>query len=317
MVLDKIKNNKKRDTHFLFFSGKGGVGKTSVAAATALWYAKKGKRTLVISTDPAHSLADSFDTKIGGEVKKLGKNLYGVEIDPELSMKEYKDMISPQLDKISALKGLGLEDTFDMAGMTPGIDEVASFDRFLRYMNSNEYDIIVFDTAPTGHTLRLLSLPDVLDSWLGKIIKLRMRFSGIAGAVKRFMGSGDDEKDNTLEKLEEMKQRIEHAKRLLTDPSKTSYNIVMIPEAMSILESERSVCFLDNVCIPIHSIVINQIIPENPSCSFCTGKRKLQLSRIEDIRKRFSKYRILELNLFKEEVRGKGMLERVSKQLYG
>lgn len=318
MVLDKLKPQKDKDTKFIFFSGKGGVGKTSVAAATALNLSKKGSKVLIISTDPAHSLADSFDTRIGGEVTKIVKNLYAVEIDPKKSMQEYKEMLTPQLDKISALKGLGLDDTMDMAGMTPGIDEIASFDRFLRYMNSREYDVIVFDTAPTGHTLRLLSLPDVLDSWIGKIIKLRMRLSGLTGIVKKFMGSGeDDEKDHTLEKLEEMKARIEEAKRLLSDPERTSYNIVMIPEAMSIYESQRSVAVLKEVCIPVDNVIVNQLIPENSHCRFCTEKRKLQLSRLKEIESKFPSCKIYELHLFREEVRGKGMLEKVAKELYG
>lgn len=310
-------DNGERDTSFVFFSGKGGVGKTSVAAATALWLSGKGRKVLIVSTDPAHSLADSFDKKIGGEVRKLDRNLYAVEIDPELSMKEYKEMVSPQLEKMSALRGLGLEDAFDTAGMTPGIDEIASFDRFLKYMNSMEYDVIIFDTAPTGHTLRLLSLPDVLDSWIGKIIKIRMRFSGIAGVVKRLVGGGEEDEDSTLEKLEAMKKRIGDAKEILSDPERTSYNIVMIPEAMSIYESERSVRFLRQVSIPISTVVVNQIIPDNPKCRFCAGKRKLQLKRIRDIKKRFSSFKILELTLFREEVRGKGMLKRVARELYG
>lgn len=318
MVLEKLTGNHERDTEFVFFSGKGGVGKTSVAAATALWLSKKGKKVLIISTDPAHSLSDSFDTKVGGEVRKIEKNLFAVEIDPKLAMQEYKDMLTPQLEKMGALKGLGLEDTFDMAGMTPGIDEIASFDRFLRYMNSGEYDVIVFDTAPTGHALRLLSLPDVLDSWLGKIIKIRMRLSGITGMVKKLIGSGDgDGEDNTLDRLEEMKDRIRKAKEILSDPEKTNYNIVMIPEAMSIYESERSVCFLREACIHIGSIIVNQIIPENSGCRFCSGKRSLQLERLSEIETKFPDNKIMKLCLFREEVRGKRMLKRLARELYG
>jgi arsenite-transporting ATPase len=319
-MLEKLndKIQKKRETSFIFFSGKGGVGKTSVAAATALRLSREGKKVLIISTDPAHSLADSFDTKIGGEVKKIDKNLFAVEIDPKLSMKEYKEMLTPQIEKVGALKGLGLDETFDVAGMTPGIDEIASFDIFLRYMSSREYDVIVFDTAPTGHTLRLLSLPDVLDSWLGKLIKIRMRLSGITGVFKKLIGGEEEEeRDSAMERLEDMKKRIALAKEALANPHKTSYNIVTIPEAMSIYESVRSVCFLEDVCIPVHSIIVNQIIPENPHCRFCSEKRKLQLQRLSEIHEKFAKSKILELHLFKEEVRGKKMLERVSKELYG
>ncbi|MBW1839705.1 MAG: ArsA family ATPase [Deltaproteobacteria bacterium] len=195
MVLKKLLGGE-RDPKFYFFSGKGGVGKTSMAASTAIWFASKGKRTLVVSTDPAHSLADSFKQKIGSDVVKLKKNLYGLEIDPEKAMQEYKEKFAPQMEKLGALEGLGLEDTFDVVGMTPGIDEIASFDRFLRFMGSKEYDIIIFDTAPTGHALRFLSLPDVLDSWVGKMIKIRMRFSGLAALAKKILPFGDKNDDD-------------------------------------------------------------------------------------------------------------------------
>jgi arsenite-transporting ATPase len=202
--------------------------------------------------------------------------------------------------------------------MTPGIDELASFDRFLRHMTSREYDVIAFDTAPTGHTLRLLSLPDILDSWVGKLIRLRMRLSSITGAFKRLLSAGEeDEEDSALEHLEALKKRIEQAKAILTDPDRTEYNIVMIPEAMSIYETQRSVCFLKDICIPVHSLIVNQIIPENSHCEFCKEKRKLQLGRLAEIRKEFPKKEIHELHLFKDEVRGKKMLEKVARELYG
>lgn len=158
----------KNETHFYLFAGKGGVGKTSIAAATALYFSGKGMNTLIISTDPAHSLADSFEKSIGGDIVRIGKNLSAVEIDPKMAMAEYKEKIVPNLDKVDMLKGLDIGDTFDFAGNTPGIDELAAFDKFMQYMQSKEYDVIVFDTAPFGHTIRFLSLPDLLDSWIAR-----------------------------------------------------------------------------------------------------------------------------------------------------
>jgi arsenite-transporting ATPase len=318
MMPEEIAERRGSDTHFVFYSGKGGVGKTSVAAATALWLSRKGRKTLIISTDPAHSLSDSFKTRIGGKVKKLGTNLFAVEIDPKLSMKEYKETFSPELEKVGALKGFGLDEAFDMAGMAPGIDEIASFDTFLRYMNSTEYDTIVFDTAPTGHTLRFLSLPEVLDSWIGKLIKIRMRLSGVAYMVRKLLSREDEEgRDTALERLEEMKSRIARAREIMSNPGKTEYNIVMIPEAMSIYESQRSVHFLRKCRIHTGSIIVNQIIPENTRCRFCSGKRRLQLRRLSEIETKFPSSRILKLCLFREEVRGRKMLERVARELYG
>lgn len=309
---------RKRDPKYYFFSGKGGVGKTSIAAATALWFSRQGKKVLIISTDPAHSLADSFDTKIGGEIRKLGKDLYGVEIDPKLSMAEYKAKIMPQLDKMESLKGLGLDGLFDMADMTPGVDEMAAFDKFLQYMHSGDYDIFIFDTAPTGHALKFLSLPEVLDSWVGKMIKFRMRFASIANLFKRILpfGKADEDPQIGTEQLDAMKQRIQEARAILSDPKKTFYNIVMIPEQMAILESDRCIKTLQEYNIPVSSIVVNKLIPENPKCDFCTSKRSEQQVRMKTIRDQFRQFRIMQLPLFKEEVRGTGKLAAVGKELY-
>jgi len=317
-----MKNILKREkqTSYYFFAGKGGVGKTSIAAATALHFSKKGKKTLIISTDPAHSLSDSFETQIGGDIKKLKNNLFAVEIDPKKAMHEYKERLTPQIEKMDFLKGFGLEDTFDFAGSTPGIDEMAAFDKFLQYMQSKEYDIIVFDTAPTGHTLRFLSLPDVLDSWIGKMISLRMKFSGMISTFKKILPFGDSEENAEklgTDHLDAMKKRIEEAKKILSDAKLTHFNIVAIPEAMSIYESERSLKILGEYSIPVESIIVNQLIPKNDGCPFCREKRKLQKKRIEEIESKFKDHSIQKLQLFKEEVKGFSMLEKVEKELYG
>lgn len=306
---------RRKEPEYFFFSGKGGVGKTSLAAATALRFSKK-RKTLIISTDPAHSLSDSFRTTIGGEVKELRKNLYAVEIDPKKAVEEYKEKLSPQLEKFQALEGLGLEGMFDMAGMTPGIDELAAFDKFLQYMHSSDYDVIVFDTAPTGHTLRFLSLPDVLDSWVGKIIKIRTQLSGMMNVMKKILPFGNpDDQPGGMEQLEVMKERVEQAKEILSNPKRTHYMIVVIPEAMAILESDRSLAVLQEYNIPVKRIIVNQIIPANHSCGFCTEKRKMQQSRIKEIEEKFRKLSVLQVPLFAEEVHGYDMLERLGNKL--
>jgi arsenite-transporting ATPase len=295
------------------------VGKTSLAAATAVSLAKRGKKVIVISTDPEHSLSDSFEAKIGGEERKIAKNLYAVEIDPQKAVGEYKEKIMPKIDSMDALRGLGLGDTFDMMGMTPGIDEMAAMDKFMQYMRSREYDFVIFDTAPTGHTLRFLSLPELMDSWVGKMIMIRMRFSGMIGAFKRLLPFTKEEPDGDmgLEQLQVMKSRMEEARKTLSDPEKTRYNLVMIPEEMSILESERTLPLLKQYKIHVGTVIVNQIIPENTKCSFCSEKRKQQLERLKAMKKKFGKYPIRRIELAKEEVKGMKMLEKMGKELEG
>jgi len=309
---------KEKDTQFYFFSGKGGVGKSSCSAASALHFAELGKKTLIISTDPAHSLSDSFETKIGGDIKELKKNLYAVEIDPKKTMEEYKEKFASNMEGMEMLAKFGMEDAFDMAGMTPGIDEMASLDKMMQYMNSKEYDIIVFDTAPTGHTLRLLSLPDVLDSWLGKMIKIKARFSGAINMFKKMLpfGEQDGKPKMDVDQLDVMKERLVQARTLLSDSKKTQYNIVTIAETMSIYESERSLKVLDQYKIPVKSIIVNQLIPENTDCSFCTSRRDNQQKQLKTIHSKFKEFEIKEVPLFDNEVHGYKELEKIGKILY-
>jgi len=317
MVLEKLK--KKREPVYYFFSGKGGVGKTSIAAATALWFSEQKKKVLIISTDPAHSLGDSYNVPIGGSIKKLRKNLFAVEIDPAKAMEEYKEKFMPKIENIEQFKGLGIEEAFDVAGMTPGIDEVAAFDKFLQYMHSREYDVIIFDTAPTGHALRFLSFPEVLDSWVGRIIKIRLKFSGVVNIIKKVLPFGKEEGKPQLgtEQLENLKTRIEEAREVLSNPEKTNYNIVTIPQQMAIVESERALKTLKEYRIPVKSIVINQIIPPNQKCSFCTIKRNEQLERVETIKKKFAGLEIFEVPLFEKEIGGFTALSKLGKKMYG
>ncbi|MBN1897013.1 MAG: TRC40/GET3/ArsA family transport-energizing ATPase [Candidatus Aenigmarchaeota archaeon] len=288
-----------------------------MATATAVTLAGRGKKVLLISTDPAHSLSDSLETEIGGEVKNMMKNLFAVEIDPRKSMDDYKAKIMPKIEGMNVLKGLGLGDTFDMMGMTPGIDEMAAMDKFMLYMRSKEYDVIIFDTAPTGHTLRFLSLPEVMDSWVGKMIMVRMRFSGMIGAFKKILPftKDEDSDDMGLEQLQEMKVRMEEARKTMSDPEKTLYNLVMIPEEMSILESERTLPVLRQYGINIGSVIVNQIIPANSKCSFCSEKRKQQMERLKMVEKKFSSFPIKHVELSKEEVKGMRMLKKIGNAL--
>ena len=173
---DYFKFNKDNTT-FIFVGGKGGVGKTSVSSATALWLAEQGKKTLIVSTDPAHSLADSLEVPIGSYPREIKTNLFAVEIDPDEAMAQKQAQLESQKaanpESAGGLLGMDfLSDQLDMASSSPGADEAAAFEMFMGVMNSDEFDVVVFDTAPTGHTLRLLSFPEVMDSWVGKIMML-------------------------------------------------------------------------------------------------------------------------------------------------
>ena len=309
--------NKKKTT-FIFIGGKGGVGKTTVSAATALWCARIGKKTLVISTDPAHSLGDSFDRVIKHVPTPITENLEAIEIDPDRAMDEYKEKMQMQQKYNNAL-GM-FSEQLDVMSSSPGIDEVASFDKFMQYMNNDEYDVIIFDTAPTGHTLRLLSFPEMMDSWMGKMIKTKKALGTASQKLKNvipFMGSDEAEDTQTMAELEEAKKEINKAKEILTDPSRTTFKTVLIPEEMSIYESQRSMEALYKCNMTIDGVIVNKIQPDNDHCEFCKARFEVQQKRLDTIKALFGNQIIAEIPLQEHEVRGIDQLYDICDILYG
>lgn len=311
---------KKGETTFVFVGGKGGVGKTSVSAATAIWMANQGKKTLIVSTDPAHSLSDSLETSVGHSPILVMPNLYAVEIDPEVAMEQQQVELESKKSLATGEEARGLDmltDQLDLASSAPGADEAAAFEVFLQVMTTNEYDIVVFDTAPTGHTLRFLSFPDLMDSWVGKMIKAKTKLGSLANSFKNlipFMGE-DDDAQSTAE-LEETKRKIDEAKKIMSDPERTTFKMVVIPEEMSIHESDRAMEALAKNHMTVDGVVVNQMMPDIESCDFCKSRYKVQQKRMALIRQKFSHQTIAEIPLFKEEVKGIDKLEEVAEILY-
>ena len=331
-MLSKIKNSlkgitkqkleKENGTKYIMFGGKGGVGKTTMSAATGLYCAEQGLKTVIVSTDPAHSLRDSFEQEFGHEPTKVNgiDNLYVVEIDPQKAMEEYREKLKSQIDENPMLGGM-IEDQLEMASLSPGTDESAAFDVFLRYMDSDEFDVVVFDTAPTGHTLRFLGLPELMDKYMSKMIKFKKQMSGFMKMMKKMMpfgGKGEDiDYDKALEEMEAMKEKITRARNILANPDRTSFRLVVIPEEMSILESERAMRALEKYNIPIDAVIVNQVIPEDVECDFCRARRKLQEKRLELIKEKFGDKVIAKVPLLRTEAKGIPVLKEIANILYG
>lgn len=300
----------------VMFGGKGGVGKTCCASSSAIWAAEHGKNTLIISTDPAHSLGDSLGMELApGEATPVTgvKNLTALEINPKINMAEFQGITN--MNPMEDLGMGGMMDTFgmgdleDFASMNPpGIDEALAFGKVLEFIETeHDYDLIVFDTAPTGHTLRLLSLPDTLSGWLGKLLKLRLRMGKLLGTFKKVFSKGEQKEDNSLEILERLNNSIENAKEDLTNPVKNSFIVVMIPEEMAIAETGRLLNELMKYNIPVSNIVINQLYLDTEKlCDFCKARREMQQKNLLKIRDIFGKKlgkNLIEVPLFKEEIR--------------
>ncbi len=299
------------------FGGKGGVGKTSCASSSAIWAAEHGRNTLIISTDPAHSLGDSLGVELPpGEATPIKgvPNLTALEIDPKANLSELK-----KLTNVNPMEEMGMPgmmdsmplmgDLEDMSSMSPpGIDEALAFGKVLEFIETDhDYDLIVFDTAPTGHTLRFLSLPETLSSWIGKLLKLRVKLGSLFGAFKGMFSKKESKKDNSLEMLEKLRDSIVNAREDLTDPKSNSFVIVMIPEEMAISETGRLLNELVKYEIPVSNIVVNQLYQDTSElCDFCKSRRGMQqknLSKIQQIFREKLGKNLIEVPLFKEEIR--------------
>ncbi len=324
MELKEILLNLK----MVMFGGKGGVGKTTCAASSAIWAAEHGKNTLIISTDPAHSLGDSLGVELPpGEptpIKQI-KNLTALEINPKANMTEFKGLttMNPMEDMGMGgmMEGLGMSDIQEFASMNPpGIDEALAFGKVLEFIETeHDYDLIIFDTAPTGHTLRFLSLPETLSGWIGKLLKLRMKIGKFFGVFKKMFGKDGMEEDNSLELLQRLKNSIVNARDDLTDPSINSFVVVTIPEEMAIAETGRLLNELLRYNIPNSDIIINQLYQDPTElCDFCKSRRDMQQKNLSKIREIFGEKlskKLIEIPLFKTEIRGYERLKEISEFL--
>jgi arsenite-transporting ATPase len=315
----------------VMFGGKGGVGKTSSASSSAIWAAEHGRNTLIISTDPAHSLGDSLGVELPpGEPTPIEgiPNLTALEIDPKANMSEFQGLtnVNPMEEMGlpgmgGMMEGFGLGDIQELASNNPpGIDEALAFGKVLEFIETeHDYDLIIFDTAPTGHTLRFLSLPETLSGWVGKILKLRLKLGNMMGALKSMFSRGDKEQDNSLEVLEKFNNSIINAREDLTNPTKNSFVIVMIPEEMAISETGRLLNELIKYNIPVSSIIVNQLYQDNSDlCDFCKARREMQQKNLIKIREIFKERlgkKLVEVPLFKEEIREYPKLKEMAEYL--
>jgi len=344
---------------YVLYGGKGGVGKTTCSAATALASAATGTPTLVVSTDPAHSLSDTLQAEIPPTPSRIREDvpLYAAEIDPDEAVSE--GMLGgeaaggdagpsaggapgPGPDGAGAenpLGGLGeLGDLGEgggplggmLGGQMPGADEAAAMRQLLEHLDDPRFDRVIVDTAPTGHTLRLLQLPELLDSMVGRFLKMRDRFSGMMGGLKGALGLGDDAGDAGPD-LEDLRDRIERLRATLRDPAKTDFRVVMVPEEMSVVESERLVDRLDEFEIPVGTLVVNRVMedpedvagtqttdvelddewvvtPSLDSCEFCQRRWDVQRDALERASDLYRGRDVKRVPLLAEEVRGEAAL---------
>ncbi len=273
---------------FILYGGKGGVGKTTLAAATGIELARSGRRTLVVSTDPAHSVADAFDCSVGERPTSVPpeQGLFALEIDPQERFKRrYGDTFDELLGDAQSLGvDVDREDVTEVTerGLIPGADEVAVVDLFAEYTDHDNWEAVVFDTAPTGHTLRLLELPDVMDTTVGKLLSVRSRISSVTSTVGRLLG-GDDTPDGSYgQRAATLQSSMETVKQRLQNDEQTEFRVVTLPERMAVAETRRLLDRLDEVGVPVGEVFVNRLLAEPPSdCPNCTPRYERQQTVVE------------------------------------
>lgn len=245
---------------WVFVGGKGGVGKTTTSCCLGAQLAKYRKKVLIVSTDPAHNLSDAFCQKIGSEPTPITgfDNLSAMEIDANDDLEEVQRSLQEEGVEDNGINSLMAE----LTNSIPGIDEAMSFSELMKQVQTLDFDVVVFDTAPTGHTLRLLSFPTILEKALAKVMELKDRFGGMIGqAAAMFGGSNPGEmQDALLGRLEETRAVINKVNDAFQDPALTTFVCVCIPEFLSIYETERLVQELSKFGIDSHNIVVNQVL---------------------------------------------------------
>ena len=317
----------------LLFGGKGGVGKTTTSAATAVWLADSGLRVLLVSSDPAHSTSDSLGVEIGSEPTPIEgvDGLFGLEMDPESKISSLLPKLGGMMDNMGSGGGMGglgslgmMLDPNAKQEMTemrsevqtsdmviPGLDEALAFDELLRHVEDPTWDVIVFDTAPTGHTLRFLSLPELIESWSDRLIRM-MRVSGGI----RSMIFGRKESESMKEELERFRRRVLHVRRVLSNEEITSFTLVTIPERMGINETLRAHESLSEYKLPVPSCLVNRVTPEFDH-PFLLNRREAELERIEELKGQLENVEIATMELMDTEVVGIDRLRDVGIRLYG
>lgn len=322
----------KKNFRVLFFIGKGGVGKTTTSAATSVSLAERGYRTLVVSLDPAHNLGDVFLTKLDDKPKKLMENLYAMELDMEKLIRNYLKHLESNLKHMYRyLTVINLEKYFEVLSFSPGIEEYATLEAIRDILKKgDEWDIIVFDTPPTGLTLRVLALPRVSLVWVDKLTELRRKILERRKMIEKVHGErkfivdgqeftipSEEEEDPVMNELKAYREEIEFVNSIITDPDRTTVVAVMNPEMLPLYETERAHESLKKFRIPMRLVVINKVIELEEEVPRIRVKMEAQKRVLAEIKDRFRGMDVVKVPMFEEEPRGVEWLKKVGGLVLG
>lgn len=300
----------------LLFTGKGGVGKTSVAAATALRSADAGKRTLVLSTDPAHSLADSFDVPLSPDPTNITGRLYGQQLDATERLEDVWGQVQSYLVDVMQWAGVDGIEAEELA-VIPGLDEIFALSDIKVHAESGEWDVVVVDCAPTAETLRLLSLPDVLAWYMDRIFPVTRRVAKVLRPLAGAVTSMPMARDDVFAAARRFYDSLDGVRTLLTDRATTSVRLVVNPEKMVIAEARRTATYLGLYGYRVDAVVANRLLPDAVTDPWFKAWREAQTEHLDAIEAGFAPVPILRAELAGDELVGVDRLRAFGEGLYG
>jgi arsenite/tail-anchored protein-transporting ATPase len=299
----------------ILYTGKGGVGKTSVAAATARAIARTGLRTVVLSTDPAHSLSDSLETALGGEPTPIAPQLWGQELQAEREMERNWQAVQEWLGSLLADRGIDQIVAEEMT-VPPGLDELFSLLQIKRHRESGEFDVIVVDCAPTGETLRLLSFPDVARWWLEKVFPWEKRLLSAARPIAKTFLDLKLPSNDVYAEVQRLVLNLIAMNEILRDREQSSIRLVMNPEKMVVREAQRTFTYLNLYGYLTDAVIVNRVFPADVASGYFGAWRQVQQQQIELVEQAFAPVPVLKAPFFDQEVIGAGMLDRLGGEVF-
>lgn len=307
------------DHQVIFFGGKGGVGKTTCSAAFALAASRLGRRVLLVSTDPAHSTADIFERRIGPSEVEIEPRLSALEIDGAGEAARYVDAVRQDIQKMfSASVVKAAYKQIEAAAASPGLIEVALLDKMIELIINRQrvYDLIVFDTAPTGHTLQLLRMPEAITTWIQALVRHRRALVELDRGADTTPAAAAAA-DPVLGALERRHARLSRLREIITDRGRTSFVLVAVPERLVIEETARAAEMLGDTGVDVGGLVINRVLPDDLEGAFYHARKAQESTYLQEIERRFGRLRRVRVRQLPRDVYGVASLALVSTQLLG
>jgi arsenite-transporting ATPase len=312
------------ERRYIEFGGKGGLGKTTLSAATAYWLAKKGYKVLVFSVDPQASLSDIFQRDIFGKgAAEIIPGLFAQEIDADKRIKEYQDEIRRKILDMYGLDKVPdeVERYIQAAAAEPAMEESAIFDQVVDIVVKGDYDYYIYDLVPLGHALYYLSMATVYDQWIDKITKLRQEMEEYSKVASIMQRRKEFEEDKILRELQEIRYRINTSSSILTDREKTAFFFVIIPEEMAILDTEKAAKLFAKYKVPISGYVVNRVLPPELESQnipeYLRYRLEMQKKHLATIKEKFGDQVLAYVPEFERDITGLDMIHRVAEVLFG